>query len=52
MSIDEEDGRMIFSASREKVAFMVFGAFICIETFLSALKGQPDSRWLTIVNGE
>jgi hypothetical protein len=26
MSIDEEDGRMIFSASREQVAFVVFGA--------------------------
>lgn len=26
MSIDEDDGRMIFSASREKVAFIVFGA--------------------------
>lgn len=26
MSIDEDDGRMIFSASREKVAFVVFGA--------------------------
>lgn len=26
MSIDEEDGRMIFSASREQVAFIIFGA--------------------------
>jgi hypothetical protein len=26
MSIDEDDGRMIFSASREKAAFIVFGA--------------------------
>lgn len=26
MSIDEDDGRMIFSASREQVAFVVFGA--------------------------
>lgn len=26
MSIDEEDGRMIFSASREKAGFIIFGA--------------------------
>lgn len=26
MSIDEDDGRMIFSASREKAGFIIFGA--------------------------
>jgi hypothetical protein len=26
MSIDEDDGRMIFSASREKAGFLIFGA--------------------------
>jgi hypothetical protein len=26
LSIDEEDGRMIFSASREKAGFIIFGA--------------------------
>ena len=28
MSIDEDDGRMIFSASREEVGFIIFGACI------------------------